>query len=90
MPDLSSSMDDQQTCQTSAVLWMVLGPKGPNVIKTADLGSSIDGFWPRHIFHYNKTAGPRQFYGLFWAQWQKSQQNCWTPAVLWMVLGPMD
>ena len=37
-------MDDQQTCQTSAVLWMVLGPKGHNVIKTADLGSSMDGF----------------------------------------------
>ena len=81
-------MDERQTCWTSAVLWMVLGPPGANVDKTADLGSFMDGFGPRQNFSNNKTAGPRQFYGWFWAQWQKSQQNCWTSAVLWMVLGP--
>ena len=89
-------MDEQQTCQTSAVLWMVLGPKAHNVIKTADLGSSMDGFGPRHIFNsnktadlgssmdgfgpndknHNKTAGPQQFYGWFWALWIECHQNC--------------
>merc|ERR1712240_944810 len=52
----------------------------------------MDGFGPYGLSptnKSNKTAGPQQFYGWYWAQWQKSQQNCWTSAVLWMVLGPM-
>ena len=43
-------MDERQTCWTSAVLWMVLGPPGANVDKTADLGSFMDGFGPRQNF----------------------------------------
>ena len=42
--DLSSAIDEQQIYQTSTVLWMVFGPMCQNVIKTADLGSSMDGF----------------------------------------------
>ena len=65
-------MDERQTCWTSAVLWMVLGPPGANVDKTADLGSFMDGFGPRQNFQNNKTAGPQQFYGWFWAHHNKT------------------
>ena len=51
---------------------MVLGPPGANVDKTADLGSFMDGFGPRQNFSNNKTAGPRQFYGWFWAHHNKT------------------
>ena len=68
----SSAMDERQTCSTSAVLWMILGPPGANVYKTADLGSFMDGFGPRQNFSNNKTAGPRQFYGWFWAHHNKT------------------
>ena len=72
LPDGSSSMDERQTCWTSAVLWMVLGPPGANADKTADLGSFMDGFGPWQNISNNKTAGPQQFYGWFWAHYNKT------------------
>ena len=96
--------------RTLAVLWMVLGPDIFSITtKLLDLGSSVDGFGPNGK-NRNRTAGPQQFYGWFWALWIECHQNCrpwqfygwfwaltnfplqqnwWTSAVLWMVLGPM-
>ena len=54
-----------------------------------DLSSSMDGFGPKGP-QCHQNCGPWQFYGWFWAQTHfQFQQNCWTSAVLWMVLGPM-
>ena len=49
----------------------------------------MDGFGPKGP-QCHQNCGPWQFYGWFWAQTHfQFQQNCWTSAVLWMVLGPM-
>ena len=51
--------------QTLAVLWMILGlEKISKTTKLLDLSSFMDGFGPIEK-NYNKTAGPRQFYGWF-------------------------
>ena len=61
---------------TLAVLWMVLGPNKFSITtKLLDLGSSMDGFGPNDKNH-NRTAGPQQFYGWFWALWIECHQNC--------------
>ena len=85
LPASSSSMDEHQTCWTSAVLWVVLSPLGLNVDKTADLWQFYGWFGPRLNIENNQTAGPQQFYGWFWAHRKKLQENCWTSSVLWMV-----
>ena len=62
--------------RTLAVLWMVLGPDTFSIpTKLLDLGSSMDGFGPNGKNH-NRTAGPQQFYGWFWALWIECHQNC--------------
>ena len=62
--------------RTLAVLWMVLGPDIFSITtKLLDLGSSMDGFGPNGKNH-NRTAGPQQFYGWFWALWIECHQNC--------------
>ena len=83
-------MDERQTCWTSAVLWMVLGPPGANVNKTADLGSFMDGFGPRQNFRNNKTAGPQQFYGWFWAHHNKTAGPQQFYGWFWALRTPKD
>ena len=49
---------------TLAVLWMVLGPAGENVIKTEDGSSSDGGFGPRTM-NAHKTANTCSSMDLF-------------------------
>ena len=69
---------------------MVLGPPGANVDKTADLGSFMDGFGPRQNFQNNKTAGPQQFYGWFWAHHNKTAGPQQFYGWFWALRTPKD
>ena len=72
----------QQNCWTSAVLWMVLGPKGPMLSKlrtlavlwmdldTADLSSFMDGFGPSAT-DFIKTADLGSSMDFFLKWWRK-------------------
>ena len=73
---------------TLAVLWMVLGPAGENVNKTADGGSSDGGFGPSENGDVNKSAngcssmdtfGPRGKYANKTAN-GGSSMDCFGPA----------
>ena len=56
-----------------------------------DLSSSMDGFGPTRNCPKNMPAKLRTL-AVLWMVWAQTeywkQPNCWTSAVLWMVLGP--
>ena len=83
-------MDERQTCWTSAVLWMVLGP--PMTARRTCQQNC--GPWQFYGWFWALTKYQKQqncwTSAVLWMVLGPLQQNCWTSAVLWMVLGPKE